>query len=474
MYEFLSLPTELLVEVLAQLDYLSIFAVRMTCRKLSQITRSRHLWSRVISRLQLEHGLVPPEEGISNYSIEQLENWTLRRSTAHTVLESQQPAEPHIRRLDLRTQDIDDFVVPVPYLLPGGQWFLLAHSTSRMLVYDLDSVDPARKYLFNPLDFDEKLASEYVRYTFWFDYSSPCFTFYVAGNTFNKDNARSFIYSVQLSGHGASATPTASFVAAFRSYARKGWYMGRFALNKRYYVEVRRDPSDRKNQDILAYEFQYASGSSDYCSIKPAAQTCFIGDQIRLAAFIYDNVLAICTSRGAIRLFDIVGSESTTGCESSSTFKLLHTVPFSYDFCSDIQWSPLESYVVSITHEGEFKGLRVPHDRSIPPTVLELGKHEKFLNKTSGWKLGTSVSTFLSASSAPMEIVHHPWINVRGGSALLNCLKQSLNGFRVPDLEIQAKVIAFSEDLGRFVIYDDGSHTSIVVVDFTAPRYLHQ
>ncbi|KAF5351200.1 hypothetical protein D9756_008361 [Leucocoprinus leucothites] len=471
---FLSLPNELLVDVLARLDYSSIFAVRMTCKKLYQITLSPHLWFGVIGRLQLECGIVPPEEGMSKYSAKGLEDWVSRRSMAYAALNSQKLAQPHVRLIDLKTRDIDNLVIPEPYLLPGGRWFLLAHSTSRMLVYDLDSVAPIRKCLFNPLDFDKKLVSEYVRYAFWFDHSSPRFSFYVAGNAFDADNARSFIYAVQLSGHGANATLTASFVAAFHSSSRKDWYLGRFALNKRYYIEVRGDPNDSKVQSILAYEFQHAPGSGGYCSIKPAAQTCFVGDRICLAAFIYDDVLAICTTRDALRLYDIVDSGSATSRTSPTTFKLLHTVPFCFNFYSDIRWSPLESYMVAITREGEFKGLRIPHDRSEPPTVLELGRQEKFWNKMTGWKLDTSFSISQSAYDAPMEITCHPWINVRGDPPSLNCLVPPLDGFRVPYLGMRSKIIGFSEDLGRFVIYNDGSHTSVVVVDFTATHYLHK
>ncbi|KAF5351168.1 hypothetical protein D9756_008347 [Leucocoprinus leucothites] len=472
-HELLSLPDELLVDILTRLDCPDIYSARVACKKLYQITKSRHLWFGVIRRLQLERGLVPPEEGISQYSAEQLEDWTLRRSTPRATLESQHQVQPHARLIDLRTQDIDDFVAPLTYLLPGGRWFLLAHSSSRTLVYDLDSTNAARKCLFNVSDFDKDLTSEYIRHTLWFDYSNPCLSFYVAASPFNKNNARSIIYAVQLSGKGANATLIASFVAAFRSSGQKGWYLGQLALNKRYYVEVRRDPNNRKIQDVLAYEFQHASGSNGYCSIKPAAQTRFVGDRICLTAFIYDDVLAMCTSRDVIQLYDIVGSDPTTCC-SSSAFKLLHTVSFSFHFCSNIRWSPLESYMVSITREGEFKGLRIPHDRTIPPTVMELGRHEKFLNHRPGWKLDTSISISLDDHNGPVDIIYHPWTNVRDGSSVSNYFRRLLGVFKVPYIWWGARVVGFSEDLGRLVFFKDGSETWLVVVDLAAPRYLHE
>ncbi|KAF5351199.1 hypothetical protein D9756_008366 [Leucocoprinus leucothites] len=125
-----------------------------------------------------------------------------------------------------------------------------------MLMYDLDSTNPTQQCLFSPSSFDKDPVMEYVGYTFWFDRSSPYLSFYVAGNVSDSVNPRQFIYSVQLKGHGASATLTATLAASFCSYGHQGWYAGRSALNKHYYTEIRGDPNDHRMKDIFAYYFK--------------------------------------------------------------------------------------------------------------------------------------------------------------------------------------------------------------------------
>ncbi|KAJ3559985.1 hypothetical protein NP233_g11126 [Leucocoprinus birnbaumii] len=313
---FLSLPNELLVDILAWSDCASIFSARMTCSKLCKITKSRHLWLKVISRLQQERGLVGPEGGVSRYDVKELESWTQRRFAAAAALEFETEPRPSVRRIKLRTDDLGDFCIPQPYLLPGGRWFLVAHQSSRMLAYDLDCANPIRRTLFNPVDFDKTLASEYVRQTLWFDHSRPLNPLYVAANAFTRKRTRTIIYTIELEGHGTNAKLSASFVSAFHSHGRK---------------DCR---EDQRNQEIHAYDFQQACGSKGYRSIKPAALAGFTGEPIHIASFVYDDVLLICTEKDAIRLYDIVDSEATSNGHFPSSFHLLHTVTSPCHFSS--------------------------------------------------------------------------------------------------------------------------------------------
>jgi hypothetical protein len=97
-----------------------------------------------------------------------------------------------------------------------------------------------------------------------------------------SDKTRTIVYAGRLEGHGALSSLTTSRVAAFHSYAHKTWFLGRFAVNKHYYIEIREDPNCRTNQDILAYRFNEASGTNQYFNIKPAAQIRFEGNKTRV------------------------------------------------------------------------------------------------------------------------------------------------------------------------------------------------
>ncbi|KAJ3561589.1 hypothetical protein NP233_g10104 [Leucocoprinus birnbaumii] len=267
--QLLSLPDELLVDILVQLNCSTIFQARATCRRIHQLSESRHLWLRVVHRLQLEQGLAPPEQDVSTYGIRELERWVWRRTTALSRATTRPLVQPHVRLLNI--EDDDELYLAEPYLLPGGRWLLLAHSVLGMLLYDLDHVEPIRKCLFNPLHFDESLGSG-VQYHFWFDHSKPYLSFYVAGNTSNEDVTRTLIYAVWLEGKGPEATLTASLVAASRSPGKSGCYIEEFAFNKNYYIQISGGPVDSTYQYVKAYQLEKAPNNSYHRLAKPVAQ----------------------------------------------------------------------------------------------------------------------------------------------------------------------------------------------------------
>ncbi|KAJ3556469.1 hypothetical protein NP233_g11972 [Leucocoprinus birnbaumii] len=113
----LSLPDELLVDILVQLNCSTIFQARA-----------------------LEQDLAPPEQDISRYGIRELERWAWRRTTALSRATARPLVQPHVRLLKI--EDDDELYLAEPYLLPGGRWLLLAHPVLGMLLYDLDHVEP--------------------------------------------------------------------------------------------------------------------------------------------------------------------------------------------------------------------------------------------------------------------------------------------------------------------------------------------
>jgi hypothetical protein len=142
----------------------------------------------------VNHTLLPLEEGTSSYSVEELEKWTWQRGMAQDVLDSKLQARLSSRFVDYGDLYIDSPRAPLPYLLPGGRWFLIAQPSASMYAFDLDSIKPYPKFLFNPLDFDPELESEFIRYTYWVDHLNPCLSFYVAANAYNKGQSSPVIF----------------------------------------------------------------------------------------------------------------------------------------------------------------------------------------------------------------------------------------------------------------------------------------
>ncbi|KAF9450200.1 hypothetical protein P691DRAFT_492960 [Macrolepiota fuliginosa MF-IS2] len=125
-----------------------------------------------------------------------------------------------------------------------------------------------------------------------------------------------------------------------------------------------------------------------------------------------------------------------------------------FQFCSSLRWTPGASKIVFL-NQRHSKGIHIPHDRSTPSTLIDLGRHTPHTPTipTLLNLVGTSTSLFFRARGHPMEILTHCW----SGPSLT---KQDDPIHRSVEAEVELlyapHTFAYDEDIGR-VVFCQGS-----------------
>lgn len=176
--------------------------------------------------------------------------------------------------------------------------------------------------------------------------------------------------------------------------------------------------------------------------------------------FIDGNVFALHVGQD-LRLFEIIFSENPS---SPRKIQLLHTIhPFSSQLRSHIQWTPGASRFVFLSQK-RLRGVHIPHDTSLPPTLIELGSFKCNTNSIGDWfnVLGNLTSLSFSAAEQPAEVTTHPWNGwTREASYLCKPVPVDIPGVIGP-----AVVIAYSEDVGRLVLcHAFGVRIELLILD---------
>lgn len=157
--------------------------------------------------------------------------------------------------------------------------------------------------------------------------------------------------------------------------------------------------------------------------------------------FINGNIFAVyATSPDLLYLFEIACLD---GSSSPDTIKLLHTVKISYHQRSEIRSFSGMSRLVMLTSDKELKGLVIPHDKSVPPKIVELGRCKSDWDPQHCCVLGISASLFFDEENNTCAIVTHGWDSTP--SSVQNYPVQSL----LPHL--RGMETAFDQDIGRLV-----------------------
>ncbi|KAF9444733.1 hypothetical protein P691DRAFT_323885 [Macrolepiota fuliginosa MF-IS2] len=172
-----SLPNEILLRIAKHLDCSNLLSIRMTCRTLYTITKTREVWRTVVRELQ-KRGASPLEEEANKYTTEELEQWSLRRSRFRSVLTGSAQPSLRNRSVDL-SRDLDfPFWKGYYKLIPGGRW-LLHGKASKVVAFDLDSDNPRAHLLFKPCEIDEAIIDqeEHVVHEPWVDRLKPHLSF---------------------------------------------------------------------------------------------------------------------------------------------------------------------------------------------------------------------------------------------------------------------------------------------------------
>ncbi|XP_006462424.1 hypothetical protein AGABI2DRAFT_179169, partial [Agaricus bisporus var. bisporus H97] len=148
-----------------------------TCQTLRSVTMARQFWYDRIHRLCKEQVVYPPEEELEEYSIAELEQWTMRRIRARST----SPV-----KIQLRSQDL-----PMPlffgktFLSPGGRWLIKPHYDLRVYFVDLDSSNLELHLLLDPKKDDPRISSNHQGLGFgtriWIDHKAPRLSFRFQG-----------------------------------------------------------------------------------------------------------------------------------------------------------------------------------------------------------------------------------------------------------------------------------------------------
>ncbi|TFK72853.1 hypothetical protein BDN72DRAFT_855220 [Pluteus cervinus] len=170
--KLLSLPTELLTEVMKNMTWKSVMRARKTCRRLQDVSKSLAVWRHLV-RQEPRFSLCL-EQPIEAYSSDELEYFLLRRKKTEVGYERAANGsgfELRRRILPVSTNSTYDCA----RLVPGGRWLLISTRHGSVKYYDLSTQDPTGRLL---------IPKRYIRSTSWMcvdvDMNSPTLRFNLA------------------------------------------------------------------------------------------------------------------------------------------------------------------------------------------------------------------------------------------------------------------------------------------------------
>lgn len=178
-----------------------------------------------------------------------------------------------------------------------------------------------------------------------------------------------------------------------------------------------------------------------------------------MVEFIHDDVFVVVTSTNpmlssdTLHIFEI---SCPDGSSSPDSIRLLHMIPFNYTRNSSIYWSPGISRIVMLKTRHEIEGLVIPHDKTIRPTTVKLGKSS--LNYGDPLMLGISASLFFTDSRDNAETVVHDW-----DPKIPTPVKRVAGTSSDHALSIPSYPLAFSDDIGRMVFVKNSSASFFVL-----------
>ncbi|KZP21359.1 hypothetical protein FIBSPDRAFT_931761 [Athelia psychrophila] len=142
----LSLPMELLEEVVKNLGWLELLRVRMTCKTLHDISKIRSVRVHLIKRAQAcDPHHTPMDRAIEHYTGDELEDWAMRR----LALVDQWPPTCAQQSFKQRSAFLT-YGAEQTILLPGGRWLVSSLEEGGLVVTDLDSPEMRHQSIWEP------------------------------------------------------------------------------------------------------------------------------------------------------------------------------------------------------------------------------------------------------------------------------------------------------------------------------------
>ncbi|KAF9441767.1 hypothetical protein P691DRAFT_790704 [Macrolepiota fuliginosa MF-IS2] len=256
----LSLPLDLLGEIVKYMDWRGLQAIGLTCKALYGALQSRHLWHIIAS--EMEHKSCVPrnfEGNLQEYTTQELQQWVLRRLRARECWLSES-GYPTMVRTGLFRRDRS---MQPGQLLPGGRWRVTMSATcTRMYAYDLDSpergmLEPILLFDVGEKDSHDETPDILGEYGIWIDLSRNqdqsfrVLVWRIACPEVPSHVTRTCIYQVSVQGHGPAATFEVKCLAILRSYDRVNRPVA--AISAEHLVELRRVNMSRLELSLQGY-----------------------------------------------------------------------------------------------------------------------------------------------------------------------------------------------------------------------------
>ncbi|XP_006455440.1 hypothetical protein AGABI2DRAFT_121372 [Agaricus bisporus var. bisporus H97] len=421
----------------------------------------------------MSHGVPAPEEEIDAYTVEELEKWVFRRNRAQALW-----AGISKNRFRTRIVNLPDYPINSSCyckLIPGGRWLLVGYSNATMYVIDLEDATSLTSHLLcDPGEFYKNLCETgNITYNFWVNPSKSRLSLRIAGCvTESFSDARTFVYQVDLVGHGSAATLIARPYAYFPNRG-PGYRSPSFGLNERYVVNHWREDDDEGpaaagQLQVYDYSAKVVEGGEDQpMSSDSNPIICNLsGSFFNAINFVHDDTFVVLgTSPDAVYVLEIN--------PITRSITLLHTIIIETSSDCDLWWSDIvgfpgssESRMVFLGYNPTFlRGIVIPHHKNIPATKVEFAEVQSDWNQTPNLTaLGLSVSLFFQSDWLQdvglFRIFSQSW-DISQPNQLADYFSvdyESMNdGF---------ELASFDQNIGRvaYIVYD-GSTACISVVD---------
>ncbi|KZP21365.1 hypothetical protein FIBSPDRAFT_509838 [Athelia psychrophila] len=142
----LSLPMELLEEVVKNLGWLELLRVRITCKTLNDISKIRSVRVHLIKRAQAcDPYHTPMDRAVEHYTPDELEDWAMRRLALVDRWPPTCAQQSFRQRSAYLTNGAEQTI-----LLPGGRWLVSSLKEGGLVVTDLDSPEMRHQSIWEP------------------------------------------------------------------------------------------------------------------------------------------------------------------------------------------------------------------------------------------------------------------------------------------------------------------------------------
>ncbi|RDB18718.1 hypothetical protein Hypma_014706 [Hypsizygus marmoreus] len=364
-HKLTTLPLDIVLDIVKELDWYSILTIRKTCKYLEEISRTCTVWCSQY-RLYVAQRPFPLhlEEPLESYTAAELERWMLLRISADLGWESDDTKLT-------RTSQFKQKEVTGIFLVPGGRWLLVGSENGSVMAYDMDAPTVAPKLLIPPetlqdqqpvynMSISQDLSSSKLTFTLSL---SPCAQY---ANSLLL--LRIHIWRIILHGHGAQAHLRANRLNNFQ--AHDVGVITRTAIHDNHFGRIIRNNARSSSIDV----FDWAKSTSE----THHKATIFCDETLSAIRFLPGHRLLVC-SVTSLMLYSFITakcSEVTAPTATSSLTKRLWRLPFDGDrvlhgALSEGHSDELATYFV-IYAGNTIHGLAIPHIVDQPPHLREL------------------------------------------------------------------------------------------------------